>query len=102
MTERDQNIATVKDGKPIQVEGPLTFATVPALANQARHWIGSEKEKIVVDLAAVKHSDSAGLALLLQWVGDVRASGNSLTFINIPHQVEDYIRINGLAHLLMT
>ncbi len=95
--------ATVEDnGGPLQVKGALTFATVPALAALIETWAVSEEKPIVVDLSSVSHSDSAGLALLLQWVGDVRSVGGELRFINIPDQVEDFIRINGLAQLLIS
>ena len=51
----------------------LTFVTVPALVTVVQRRTGSGKGNLVVDLAGVSHSDSAGLALLLQWVGDAQA-----------------------------
>ncbi|MEE8388162.1 MAG: STAS domain-containing protein [Acidiferrobacterales bacterium] len=99
---RQSQAATIEgNGGPLQVKGALTFATVPALAALIKIWAVSEEIPIVVDLSGVSHSDSAGLALLLQWVGDVRALGGELRFINIPVQVEDFIRVNGLAQLLI-
>ncbi|MFV1997921.1 MAG: lipid asymmetry maintenance protein MlaB [Acidiferrobacterales bacterium] len=95
-------VATLEgNGDPLKVKGALTFATVPALASLAQHRTGFGKDNLVIDLADVTHSDSAGLALLLQWVAEIRTAGYELRFINIPHQVEDFIRINGLAQLLI-
>lgn len=101
MVRQLQTTVIENNGNPLQVQGALTFATVPALATAARRWVESGKDTIIIDLAGVSHSDSAGLALLLQWVGDVQAAGSELKFVNIPSQVEDFIRINGLAQLLI-
>lgn len=100
---RQSQAAAIEDKRgPLRVKGALTFATVPALAALAKIRTALEEKPIIVDLAGVSHSDSAGLALLLQWVGDARAAGNELKFTNIPDQVEDFIRINGLAQLLIS
>ncbi len=101
MVRQRQTTVTENNGKPLQVQGALTFATVPALVTVAQRWTGSGKGNLVVDLTGVSHSDSAGLALLLQWLGDVQAAGSELKFINIPDQVADFIRINGLAQILI-
>ena len=71
------------------------------LASLAKNWAASDQNPVVVDLSAVSRSDSAGLALLLHWMGELRGEDKTLRFINIPHQVEDFIRINGLAELLL-
>lgn len=89
------------NGDPLRVEGALTFATVPALAALVRTWAASDEDPIVVDLSGVSHSDSAGLALLLQWAGELHGAGKEIKYTNIPDQVEDFIRINGLAELLI-
>ncbi|MEE8387827.1 MAG: STAS domain-containing protein [Acidiferrobacterales bacterium] len=97
------NHATVieANGDLLRVKGALTFATVPALAALAGTWTASDEKPIIVDLSGVSHSDSAGLALLLQWVGELRGVGKEIKYINIPDQVEDFIRSNGLAKLLI-
>lgn len=101
MADHDQ-VATIEgNGGPLRVKGALTFTTVPALVSLAPYCTEFGKDDLVVDLAGVIHSDSAGLALLLQWVADIRAAGHELRFINISHQVENFIRINGLAQLLI-
>lgn len=101
--QADHQVATIDDnGGPLKVKGALIFATVPTLVSMAPNWTRVEKDNLVVDLADVTNTDSAGLALLLQWVAEFRAAGGELKFINIPHQVEDFIRINGLAQLLVS
>jgi len=101
MVSHDQTTVIGNIGDPLRVEGALTFTTVPPLAALARTWVASDEEQVVVDLSGVSHSDSAGLALLLQWVGELRDAGKEIKYINIPDQVEDFIRTNGLAKLLI-
>ena len=48
------------------LKGELTMATVPALfANSGPEFSG---ETLTIDMNAVERTDSAGLALLLEWV----------------------------------
>jgi phospholipid transport system transporter-binding protein len=101
MSDKKQK-ATIEDSDGrLRVMGPLTFATVPSLANIVQSWAKSDKNEFAVDLSRVSHSDSAGLALLLQWMGDARVAGLRLKFINVPDQVEEFIHSNGLAGLLL-
>lgn len=101
MANHHPTVAVDNDTGQLRVKGMLTFATVPTLAALSKTWTVPEDKPIVIDFSDVSHSDSAGLALMLQWLSDVRAAGGDLKFINIPDQVEDFIRINGLAELLI-
>ncbi|MEE8481826.1 MAG: STAS domain-containing protein [Acidiferrobacterales bacterium] len=90
------------DNGGFQVKGALTFATVPALIEKIDVNTISAESAVVVDLSGVTHSDSAGLALLLQWLSNARMAGGDLRFINIPDQVKQFININGLAEILVS
>lgn len=90
------------DNGGFQVKGALTFATVPALVELINTKNTSGESAVVVDLSGVTHSDSAGLALLLQWLGNAQQTGGDLKFVNIPDQVKRFININGLADILVS
>ncbi len=51
---------------------------------------------LVVDLQGVKRADSAGLALILEWIDLAGAGGNELRFANLP---ESLARIAALTNL---
>ena len=78
----------------IKVRGPLTFATVPRLFLDSNHIIKSASETITIDLQDVSRTDSAGLALLIEWL---RAAGSHARFVNVPAQLRRLIDVSGLA-----
>lgn len=86
---------------PVQpVSGALTFETVPALYQSTLAWFAGEGE-FVIDLARVTRADSAGLALLIEWLRRARAANRPLRFTGMPPQVETLIRVNGLQDTLI-
>lgn len=81
------------------VAGDLSFETVPALYRDSAGWFAGDGE-LEIDLGGVTRTDSAGLALLLEWLRRARAVKRPLRFANIPDQVQTLIRINGLTDAL--
>jgi len=77
------------DGGGVRLAGALVFATVPGLYRRRPELAGG-----VVDLSGVERSDSAGLALLLEWQ---RRARGGLRFSGIPQQLAALIRISGLS-----
>jgi phospholipid transport system transporter-binding protein len=84
---------------PRPVAGDLSFETVPALYQESLGWFAGDGE-LVIDLARVTRTDSAGLALLLEWLRRAHTARRPLRFVNIPAQVQTLIRINGLTDAL--
>ena len=78
-----------------EVSGELTFATVPAyLQRNGALFAGSGD--LVIDLQGVTRADSAGVALLVEWLRLARAAGRTVRYRNLPSQVEALIRVSGL------
>lgn len=82
-----------------RVEGPLDFATVPALWRDATLEPGAGG-RVEVDLAGVTRADSAGLALLLEWLRAARGRGLAVAFRNPPAQMLAVARAARLESLL--
>lgn len=82
------------DGK-LAVTGVLSFDTVPDVLTRTAAWIAASVQ--TVDLAGVRRADTAGLALMVEWLRRARLAGRSLKFIKIPEQVREIIRVNGLS-----
>ena len=82
------------------VTGALTFETVPDLYRSSAGWFEGAGE-LILDLAQVERTDSAGLALLIEWLRRAQAANRTLRFANIPAQVQTLIRINGLQDALL-
>lgn len=81
------------------VDGALTLETVPSLYRNSADWFTGAGE-LLIDLAQVDRADSAGLALLIEWLRRAEAEKRSLRFTNIPAPVQTLIRINGLQDAL--
>ena len=56
---------------------------------------------LTIDLQQVTQADSAGLALLIEWLRQARKANVSLSFSNIPPQMLVLIRVNGLQDTLI-
>ena len=81
------------------VSGPLTFHSVPGIFSASGKWFAGGA--LTIDLKQVTQADSAGLALLIEWLRQARQAGVSLTFSNIPPQMQGLIRVNGLQDTLI-
>jgi len=83
------------DGDALNVSGMLTFDTVPEALVRTAAWVAGAVA--AVDLANVERADTAGLALMVEWLRLARAAGRTLRFVKIPDQVRAIIRVNGLS-----
>lgn len=84
-----------------RVSGVLDAATTPALLRESHDRFANEKS-INVDFASVTESDSAGLALLIEWMRTARRQRQKLRFSNVPAQVAALARISEVDDLLAT
>lgn len=82
------------------LKGRLDFQTVPDLAKQARLLFGDGKT-IAVDLSGVTHSNSAGLALLLEWVRTSRVEQRRFSFQNIPEKLLSIARVTEVDDFIV-
>jgi phospholipid transport system transporter-binding protein len=82
------------------VVGALDFATVGALLDSGAEALRQSTAETVIDLKSVSHSDSAGLALLIEWMSLARAAGKTLRYTNMPSQVQQLARLSEVEDLL--
>lgn len=81
------------------LEGELSFATVPTVLRHA----GADMRgvaRIQVDLKGVTRADSAGLALLVEWLRESERAGVPISFVNVPVQLLSIARVSGLEKIL--
>lgn len=80
------------------VSGDLDFST----ANEALEAVGEvirTHELTDIDLSGVNFTNSAGLALMVDWLSVARSSSHSVTFSHIPdslHQLAEVSQVRGL------
>jgi phospholipid transport system transporter-binding protein len=90
----------VLEGGRARVIGSLHFSTVSALLTAGRAAIKDDRAA-VIDLAGVTASDSAGLALLIEWLSVAKSAGRTLRFENIPSQLQQLARLSEVEELLV-
>ena len=86
------------DGR-FALQGELNLAMVGALLKESRRLFQHQPPGWI-DLAGVSHCDSAGVALLVEWLRRARADGRDLRFANPTPQMREIIKVTDLDALL--
>ena len=81
------------------ISGELSLATVSEALSKSPHLFKNGSQ-ITVDLINVSHADSAGIALLIEWLGMANHQTKKLEYRNIPKQMLAIARISGLESVL--
>ena len=86
-----------------RLEAELTFATVTGLRPLGLAALASAAPDADVnfDLAAVRHADSAGLALLVDWLAAARGRGQRLGFAGLSPELRALARLSDVEDLLV-
>lgn len=80
------------------VDGDLTFSAMDKKTVTSFGFLAGHKE-ITIDLGGVGNADSAGLALMLEWIKVSRSKKISLRFRNIPQQLLNLAKLSGIDKL---
>lgn len=84
-----------RDTRSYSVHGAMTFESVTDLWRQSDGMF-SDNTVVEIDLAEVTHTDSAGLALLVEWLREASRRGGRIDLQNMPAQL---LALVGAAHL---
>lgn len=89
------------DPAALSVNGELNFSTVPALLERGAALLaGHAGAAVRLDLGGVTRADSAGLALLIEWLRVARRNRASIEIRNMPAQLRAIARVSGLDAIL--
>jgi phospholipid transport system transporter-binding protein len=83
-----------------RVGGVLDATTATRLLEEARIRF-SGAPQVVIDFSGVTQSDSAGLALLLEWLRRARKENQQIRFEQVPQQIVALARISEVDDLLL-
>ena len=82
-------------------QGPLTFATARRAREQGLQCLASAAgRELEVDCGGITASDSAGLAVLLDWLGAMKRAGRALRYTHLPADLVALARISEVEELL--
>lgn len=79
----------------VKIEGVIDLTTVKSLKKQTIGLFNGSSE-IQFDLSAVSQSNSAALALLLEWLKLAKKHQVSLSFSNIPEHLRELSHVYGI------
>ena len=86
------------DGR-FALNADLTFETVTAMLAESKRLF-ADHEHVDVDMSGVRQADSAGLALLLEWLSWAQGAGRRIEYRNIPAAIVAVARISEVEALL--
>jgi phospholipid transport system transporter-binding protein len=81
--------------------GGLNFANARTARSEGLHALKTSSARdLEVDCSGITHSDSAGLAVLLDWMAIMKRGGRPLCFANLPANLLAVARISGVDEML--
>jgi phospholipid transport system transporter-binding protein len=83
-----------------RLEASLTFATVPALHQPGLTRIAAADGDLQFDLQQVAAADSAGLALLIDWLAEAKARHRTLRYGQPPEALRALARLSDVESLI--
>lgn len=95
------SLARIEFAEPnqLQVIGEINHQNVNQLLRDGKA-IMRQHAHLQVDLSQVHHANSAGVALLTEWLRFAKANNKTLSFSKVPEQMLAIIELGGLAKLL--
>ncbi|MEJ2514713.1 MAG: STAS domain-containing protein [Gammaproteobacteria bacterium] len=81
------------------VRGDLTFRTAGIALAESKELF-ADHSILEIDLSEVKRTDSAGLALLLEWVNWAKNYVREIRFRNVPDEIFSIAQISEVDDLL--
>lgn len=85
----------------LNVSGALTFQTARAAYEAGLRSIrNASGPAIQVDCSGVNESDSAGLAVLIEWLAEATRVGRKMQFQNLPDGIKAVAQISDVAAIL--
>jgi len=88
-----------RDGR-LSLAGELDHAGVAQALAESRNWLSLGSGVLQVDLSGISRSESAGVALLLEWLRQSRQLGRDIEFLNPPAQLRSLLKFFELESLL--
>jgi phospholipid transport system transporter-binding protein len=84
----------------VRLQAPLRFATVSALQRRGLELIDAAGPELTIDLSGVSSADSAGLALLIDWLARARAGHKTLHYADPPEALRALARLSDVEPLI--
>ena len=81
-----------------EIHGDLTFESASGILEQSKSQF-DDFRKLHIDLTGIEDADSAGLALLIEWLSWARRSDREIEFAGLPARLSAIAEISEVAEL---
>jgi phospholipid transport system transporter-binding protein len=85
------------DRQYVRVKGALTFASIDVKTLEKIDF--KQREQLTIDLSEIVNSNSAGLALIIEWKKLSKQHNTRLMLTHIPKQLTLLAELSGLKDL---
>ncbi len=99
MPNPDFQVAPGAANGTITLSGRLDFTTAKSALSVVNEQMQAHPEASVIDLAGVTHSNSAALALMIEWLAEAQRNNRQIQFTNIPdslRQISTVCQVDSL------
>lgn len=86
-------------GGKFALKGRMGFETAGQILFDSEEYF-EPHTRIEVDLSGVTHTDSAGLALLLEWITWANHTVREIRFVGVPEKIDAIARTTEVDNLL--
>jgi phospholipid transport system transporter-binding protein len=91
---------TVRSEGQAEARGPLVFTTARRARAVGLAAVRAAGGPLVIDCVSLGPTDSAGLAVLLDWLAEARRAGRQLRFQHLPEDLLRLARISAVDGML--
>jgi len=85
----------------LSATGELSFETAAEALQSGLQLLRQEPPASIVDLSGVTEGDSAGVAVLIEWLADARARDTRLVYEAIPTPMLAIARLSDIDEILL-
>jgi phospholipid transport system transporter-binding protein len=82
------------------LNGDLIFSAVAKIYEDNLSLFKNASAQLNISLAGVKHVDSSGLALIVEWYRMTKKNHQQLKITNMPTQMRDLAKLSSIDELL--
>lgn len=100
MAGDDFSFTALGEGR-FALRGTLGFSTAGAVLKCSERLFAGVSGPLEIDLSGVSQTDSAGLALLIEWLSRAARAPRTMKFLNVPEQLQAIARISELENLIV-
>ncbi len=95
-----QAVLVAHSDTELSLQGCIDYQNVPGLAPQLAQYLNAKRPLLSLDLSAVTLINSAGMALLIEWLRQAQKKEVKLEFRNIPKQLAQMAALSRVDKII--